>query len=368
MKKNIYVLMLTGTLALSMCSCGSKAREAENVEKSSVEIESVEKSSVETESAEKSSMEAEKEQEDHVSTAKEQETQEDSAQTEEETFSMTKLKNLRFAFSSGAGAWGTTLMIREDGSFYGEYSDTDMGDTGEGYPAGTVYLCDFTGQFTKPVKVNEYTFSMEIQELNFEKEPGTEEIREDTRYIYSKPYGLEDAKNILLYLPGAPLSELSEDFRSWVGYYDLSGTEETVLPFYALNNESLQQGFLSYDIVENWKNSVESVSQYAAELEDSITNDPLDQSELNEKSMELYKMWDDILNSLWKDLKETKDSETMEALTKEEREWIGLKDQEMAKAGAEFEGGSMQPMLENLKGAEMTKERVYELLEIIEKN
>ncbi len=40
----------------------------------------------------------------------------------------------------------------------------------------------------------------------------------------------------------------------------------------------------------------------------------------------------------------------------------------MIKAGAEFEGGSMEPMLRNLKGAELTKARAYELMEIIEKN
>ena len=44
------------------------------------------------------------------------------------------------------------------------------------------------------------------------------------------------------------------------------------------------------------------------------------------------------------------------------------KEQEVIKAGAEFEGGSMEPMLRNLKGAELTKARAYELMEIIEKN
>lgn len=34
--------------------------------------------------------------------------------------------------------------------------------------------------------------------------------------------------------------------------------------------------------------------------------------------------------------------------------------------GAEYEGGSMQPMVMNRKAAEMTKDRVYELLELLD--
>lgn len=343
MKKNMFLLMLTGFLALSIFGCGI---------------------SQEKESGERDNGDAVREQE---SSEKENSSME-TVESKEEEFSFASLKNLRFCFSSGAGAWGTTMVIREDGTFSGEYSDSDMGDTGDGYPAGTMYLCNFTGRFTEPEKVNAYTYSTEIQELNCGKEPGTEEIKGDILYKYSTPYGLEEAKNILIYLPGAPLSELSQDFRGWVGYYELSGTEETVLPFYALNNESLQQGFSSYDIRENWENAIQSVSERSEELENSITNDPLNQSELNETSMELFELWDDALNILWKDLKQILDEEEMASLTREERAWIESKDQEAAKAGAECEGGSMQPMLENLKAANMTKERVYELMEIIERN
>ena len=130
------------------------------------------------------------------------------------------------------------LVIRGDGSFSGEYFDSDMGAIGDGYPVGTAYLCDFSGKFTKPVKVNEYTYSMEIAEIEYEQETGTEEIRDEMLYRYTDPYGLSGAKNILIYLPGAPLSELPEEFRSWIGHYDLADTEDAALTFYALNNEN----------------------------------------------------------------------------------------------------------------------------------
>ena len=41
-------------------------------------------------------------------------------------FSFADLRRLQFRFSSGAGAWSTLLAVRPDGSFYGEYHDTDM--------------------------------------------------------------------------------------------------------------------------------------------------------------------------------------------------------------------------------------------------
>ena len=48
-------------------------------------------------------------------------------------------------------------------------------------------------------------------------------------------------------------------------------------------------------------------------------------------------------------------------LTEEERAWIKWKEQAVKDAGSEMEGGSMQPLLENDKAAEVTRERVYEL-------
>ena len=56
----------------------------------------------------------------------------------------------------------------------------------------------------------------------------------------------------------------------------------------------------------------------------------------------------------------------MEALTVEERRWIEQKEAAVAEAGAEFEGGSMQPMIMNDKAAELTKARLYELLKLLE--
>lgn len=90
------------------------------------------------------------------------------------------------------------------------------------------------------------------------------------------------------------------------------------------------------------------------------------QTEYNEKTQQLYELWDIALNTLWSSLKQTLDEETMTSLLAKQREWIAEKEQAVAEAGAEYEGGSMQPMVMNQKAAEITQSRVYELMELLE--
>lgn len=353
MKKKIIALILTGSMVLSVCSCGNREPEAPDIT-INTEIEETQESEISKEPQKEEMAEGSKEE------------QEETAQGKEEIFDFVNFKNLEFCFSSGAGGWATLMTINADGSFSGIYFDGEMGVTGEEYPNGTMYQCNFSGQFTQPVKVNEYTYSMQIRELNYAEEAGSEEIKDGVRYCYSTVYGLDEAEDILIYLPGAPLAELSEEFRSWVGYYDLSYTTDTELPFYALNNEAVQCGFSSYDIVDNLKGTIDFTEEWAASLENSIENDPLTQTEYNEKTQELYEVWDYALNEVWAVLQKTQDAEAMSALTIEEREWIASKEQAVADAGAEFAGGTMQSMIMNQKAAEMTKNRVYELMEAFE--
>lgn len=329
--------ILAGVMACSVWGCGSK--ETERSDQSETKIMREEEPSKE-------------------------ETPE--TESEEPVFSFADLADLQFSFSSGAGGWETLLTIDADGSFSGEYFDGELGSTGDEYPNGTVYQCDFSGQFTQPVKVNDFTYAMQISELHYERKAGTEEIKNGMLFCYTDVYGLDGAEDILIYLPGAPLAELPEEFRSWVGYYDLSDTAETELPFYALNNEALQYGFSGYNVIDELKKFIAYVEETAASLENSIENDPLTQTEYNDKTQDLYEWWDEALNRAWDVLKQVKDAETMQALTAEEREWIASKEEAVAEAGAEYEGGSMQPMVMNQKAAEMTRDRVYELLKLLD--
>ena len=155
-----------------------------------------------------------------------------------------QLNGKQFIFSSGVGAWYTSLTMGEDGPFVGEYHDSDMGDTGEGYPDGTVYGCLFHGRFEETEQIDEYSWKLKVAELALDDGQVPEAIEDGIRYITSDPYGLQEAKEMVLYLPGTPVDKLPEDFMPW-SHLPETDPEAKVTPFFSLWNETDQTGFIS---------------------------------------------------------------------------------------------------------------------------
>lgn len=85
------------------------------------------------------------------------------------------------------------------------------------------------------------------------------------------------------------------------------------------------------------------------------------QQEMNQLTAQWYKLWDDELNSLWSRLSAELDKDTKAKVLEEQRTWIKEKEEKVKAAGAEAEGGSLQPQLENSAAQELTRERVYVL-------
>ena len=105
---------------------------------------------------------------------------------------------------------------------------------------------------------------------------------------------------------------------------------------------------------------------YAEEREKEIEKrqkEAVTQMDMNITAAEMYQLWDDTLNIVWGLLEENLKEGDMEVLRKEEREWIAFKDAEVQAAGQECEGGSIQPLEEATRAADLTKARVYELAE-----
>ncbi len=160
------------------------------------------------------------------------------------SFSYADLENSVFCFSSGAGGWGNYLCIEADGSFYGTYEDWNMGH---------IYQCRYRGQFSEPVKVNDYTWKAYPESIVYEKEPGTEEQLDDILYTYTEPYGFESMSEVLFYLPGAPAEELPEGFLNWANgpkasYDRIVGS----MTCYGMYNAAGEYGFVD---CANWENA-----------------------------------------------------------------------------------------------------------------
>lgn len=337
MKKNLFILLLA--IGLLAAGCGKNEEEIQIAP----EVESSES----------------------VDDAVEENTTQVEADTEEagQNLKFEDLEDYQFYFLSGAGGWRTTLNVDADGKFDGVYSDSEMGSTGEGYPNGTYYYCEFVGTFSNLTQVNDYTYSVEIEELSTIKEPGTNEIIDEVLYEYSIPYGIDGTEELLIFLPGAPISELPEEYMNWVRNA-LDDPNAKTLPFYGLYNEKEQNGFYSYNVSAHVEEDVALLEEWANSLKDLLENEELTQAEMNEAAAELYATWDSALNLLWNELKKDMPDDEFAKLLDEQREWIKVKEDAVAKAGAEYEGGSMYSLVVNMEAADITEQRVYELYEI----
>lgn len=298
------------------------------------------------------------------STAATQATETMPAQTTlpEQDFSFGDLEYTEFHFNSGAGAWGTVLTVQPDGSFTGTFQDTDMGG-GESpeYPNGCVYRSDFSGQFGQPEWTDSFTCTLRISDIQYEKEPETSEIRDGILYSYGTAYGLTETEELLLYLPGKPLETLPEEYLPWAGLYGYEGTE---LPYYGLYNPGLQTGFYSINILNTIRFSVQTAEEASAEV-DTWLEKAYTQADMNYAAQQKYLVWDEALNQLWRDLKGLLSEAEMRRLTNEELQWIQDKEAAALEAAAEYEGGSIYPSIYYGVLSDLTRQRVYELLEYL---
>ena len=152
-------------------------------------------------------------------------------------------KKMDMSFSSGAGGWGTEITLRKNGKFKGDYHDSDMGSTGEGYPNGTVYYCVFSGQFGQIKKVDDHKYQMKLKSIRQNAEPGSAEIADNIQYISSEPYGVEKGKTYILYCPGYRISKLPKQAREWLYMPMWIDRSDTVLDGYVLYNKKMGYAF-----------------------------------------------------------------------------------------------------------------------------
>ena len=154
-----------------------------------------------------------------------------------------QFNGMTWSFCSGAGAWSTDLKIQPDGSFIGDYHDSDMGDKAEAYPNGTVYICSFSGKMSLVEQVDENSWKLRVDELSYTEPNGKEVFEDGCKYIYTDVYGLSAGDEMMLYKPGTPVDSFTDEMKFFAHAFDL-----TVLPswyFYSVKNNSGFEGFKS---------------------------------------------------------------------------------------------------------------------------
>ena len=76
-------------------------------------------------------------------------------------------------------------------------------------------------------------------------------------------------------------------------------------------------------------------------------------------------LWNDELNSLWKRFNDSASENLKSTVLEEQRNWIKYRETEVKLAGAQYEGGSIQQLIENTKATELTRIRCYEVTEYL---
>ncbi|MCR4622730.1 MAG: hypothetical protein K5663_11685 [Clostridiales bacterium] len=163
------------------------------------------------------------------------------AEETEPDFAM--FSGMEWSFLSGAGGWSTDMRILEDGSFRGEYHDSEMGETGDAYPYGTVYCCSFVGTMRFSGRVDEYSWNVVIDSLSVNEEIGTQSVSESLRFVITEPYGISDGDTMRLYRLGTPVSFLNEDMYIWAHLYTENGVKDA-LDTWFLCSEKNESGFV----------------------------------------------------------------------------------------------------------------------------
>ena len=154
--------------------------------------------------------------------------------------SLTLPSDMKLTFSSGIGAWSTELSLKKNGKFSGYYHDSNLGETGDGYPDGTVYYCKFSGRFDIVKKVGSKKYKLQLKKIKQEEESGKKKIEDDILYIAAAPYGLDGGKNFTLYCPGFLTKKLPQEALTWS--FDIPEKLEG----YALYNKKKGYTFFQY--------------------------------------------------------------------------------------------------------------------------
>lgn len=275
------------------------------------------------------------------------------------------LSKYYYTFSSGAGGWSDDFSIEKDGYFHGSYHDSEMGDTSDEHPNGSVYFCQYEGHFENIQKIDEYTFSMTMKDIKVTNDQN-EYVEDGMLFIPSEPYALNNAKEVQIYLPGKPVDGMDEELQMWlsINYQDQKDTVEK----FSLVNVNENQGITtcermsakeeaqsSYDSAKN------SYDYYGQQLQEATAT-----PEMVEITGAQVKEADYALNDIWRLVKYNVDEDTYNKALAEQRQWLKDRDAQAEKDAAEFEGGTFEPVMYNDTVASMTLERCKELLKYFE--
>lgn len=151
-----------------------------------------------------------------------------------------ELAGKSFIFSSGVGAWRTAFTFTDNGEFSGIYSDANGSE---------IFVSEFTGQFDINEEVDEFTYLLDLANLEVTSKTGNEEQDGEMKIIYvDEPHGFPTGSDQFeLYLPYKPKADVSDDYLSWV--YSQANNDFDFLNSFGLYN--INEGFGMEELFDN---------------------------------------------------------------------------------------------------------------------
>ncbi|KWZ75924.1 hypothetical protein CYJ33_03200 [Alloscardovia omnicolens] len=156
-----------------------------------------------------------------------------------------------YAFSSGAGTWATMMTLNSDGTFSGDFHDSDMGATGHGYPNGMRSESIFTGKFSNLRKIDENTFVATVASLNVSDTIGRQYVEYGVLITITEVYGMKQGRTAVFARQGRTASDIGEEAKIWI--YSITGQElGTTLPRTSIfirdnHSDTLSKGYVFVD-------------------------------------------------------------------------------------------------------------------------
>ena len=145
--------------------------------------------------------------------------------------------------SSGAGGWRTQITLKEDGTFVGDYYDSEMGMSHTDYDY-TVNICEFSGKYEIIEKIDDYSYTFKFTEVQSEKDEGEQWIEDRIRYVSSGHWGVSVDQEYILYTDKTPIEKVSENLLVWWPYkYNYEEENIKTLMCYGLYNKDEEIAF-----------------------------------------------------------------------------------------------------------------------------
>jgi len=353
MRKRVLALAVALCLSMALTACGNEQQ------KDTMDVELLPSDGQIDKTAENA---------EGVDNKEEAESNQEMIVPEEQTATLTfeDLSTRRFYFGSGVGAWGEEFTMERDGYFTGKFHDSNMGETGEEYPEGTVYGCEYSGHFTDIVRVGEHIYEMKLSDISYKDEPGTEEILDGIKYINTEAYFMASGESFRVYLPGMQVEEISEELYFWVKEYNQSESELTMVVIADEKKELAAASVNRPAPAEEAQMAYDSYKESFEYYEEKLTNEAQTTLDMAIYSEKMYEVSDDCLNKLWNLIRYNVPEKKYSELLEEQRAWIKEKEEKGKEAADAYAGGSLAGVNANEVLAYLTIERCAKLLEYLQ--